>query len=793
MKRTILSAFVLLVLFATVKAQTCYKELLEMEDLKIYPGNFMTLYETSDKIYAEIPKEYIGRQFLSGTTIVSSDGGDRTYVGYRVSAPRLLQIEMKDSMICFVEPETVIQSSLSDYRVRKALDRNYAPGVFYISTVTWPNNDTTAYVINLKSYIDEIGPWDVRGYIKPYSFEDNVSFIVKHTLHPDSIHYEQTSAPVETVSDNKYRNVVTNTTLLLMPKEKMQKRYFDSYNRVNCNNEEKSKKYLESTYRGFEDKLLLQRWRIQPVDTAAWLRGELTPVSKPIVFYIDDSFPEGWAEPVKRGALRWNKAFERIGLRDVVQVRDVPQDDTLFDINNLKYSTIRYLPIPEENAYGPSWTDPTTGEILNATVLINQGTMNSDYKWRFVQTSQVDPRVRCSQLPKDLFDESLEYSVAHEVGHALGFIHNFASSSAYPVDSLRSATFTRKYGIAASIMDYARYNYVAQPTDTGVTLGNIELGPFDYYAVEWLYKPHPEAQNAEEESRLASQVLDEHEGDPLYRYAYEQLFDPTCMIEDLGDDHIRASDYGISNLKRIVGHIREWCGGDIERTSELYNALLEQRELYIMHVMSLIGGIQVTDVKDTTRVKPFLPVPREQQRRALRWLFDELRNGRWLDVPEYSYIFGLDQKSSSKVPDDYMHLFGYVRLRIALSAQWDSSTRPYTLQEYYNDLFTEMFRSTVANRPLQEPEKYLHRTAISYLTSELIKAPGYKYFSYDESECKTLGGFNLIDNSLTEPDVFRTYMLQRIRTFAQQMKSTGPAADRAHYTYLYIQANKALK
>jgi hypothetical protein len=266
-----------------------------------------------------------------------------------------------------------------------------------------------------------------------------------------------------------------------------------------------------------EDFSVINRWNIQPKDLEAWKRGELVEPVKPIVFYLDDAFPALWREPIRRGVLRWNKAFEKIGFKNVMHIEDFPKDDPEFDPDNLKYSCIRYVPAAVANAMGPSWVDPRSGEIINASVLMYNDVVKLAANWRFVQTAQVDERVRGKELPDDVFQESLEYILAHEVGHCLGLMHNMAASSAFPVDSLRSASFTQQHGTTPSIMDYARFNYVAQPGDKGVKLTPPDLGPYDDYVIKYAYTPLPDKKDMFDEEKTIRGWIDEKVGDPIYR------------------------------------------------------------------------------------------------------------------------------------------------------------------------------------------------------------------------------------------------------------------------------------
>ncbi|MFR5660344.1 MAG: zinc-dependent metalloprotease, partial [Butyricimonas faecihominis] len=519
--------------------------------------------------------------------------------------------------------------------MKKALERNLTDPMLKKFKIETYNNDSTAVVFDVTEFFarhNEMLPSLPKSYgglisIKssPNSegetlreikaFEDNAT--IKTDL---AYKVTMTVFGILTIRSDEPTSIQVTRTLLLLPEKKMRPRIADT--RIGIFLTDKQHFSIEQD----EVKMysMINRWRLEPKDSAAYAHGELVEPVKPIVFYVDDAFPELWKQPIKEGAERWNKAFEKIGFKNVVQALDFPKDDPNFDPDNLKYSCIRYVPSTTANAMGPSWVDPTTGEIVNASVLVYNNVIQLINQWRFIQTAQVDPSVRNKKMPDDIVKESIAYVVAHEIGHCLGFMHNMAASAAYPVDSLRSAAFTQKYGTTPSIMDYARYNYVAQPGDKGVKLTPPDLGIYDEFLIRWAYHPIPQARTAWEEIPVLESWLDEKAGDPRYRYGRQQLmerYDPSAIEEDLGDDPMKAGDYGIRNLKYILAHMDEWIANDPDGShkQQLMEQLMEQYYRYITNVMYNVGGIYLTDVKEGTPGDRYRSVPKEVQKASLQW------------------------------------------------------------------------------------------------------------------------------------------------------------------------------
>ncbi len=727
-----------------VKKPTAYEKLFQDKSCKSVKSTFITIHKIEDKVYFEFPLKYLKREMLLASSPAAASNNFVCEIG--VKSTNHVKFTKDDTLICLRKVNSTTTCTQREEAMKKAVARNNLDPIVASYKILAYNPDSTAVVFDVSGMFlkenemlpilpEQVGQYSVSsrmGNSEPFvsemkSFDDNLT--IRTTM--------SFSVSLKYFMFTVYRNdvtVVAARSLMLLPEEKMRPRFSDSrvgiflYNKLNVSTEEDQ----------LQSYSVAHRWRVEPKDVKAYAKGQLVEPVKPIVFYLDDAFPEAWKKPIKEGTLRWNKAFEKIGFKNVIQVKDYPKNDASFDPDNLKYSCIRYIPSSTENAMGLSFMDPSTGEIIAATVLIYNDVVKIINGWRFVQTAQLDPSVRTKKMPDKIIAESIAYVVAHEVGHSLGFMHNMAASAAYPVDSLRSASFTKKYGTTPSIMDYARFNYVAQPGDKGVKLTPPDLGVYDEFLIKWAYQYFPKAKDAEEESKILEKWVDEKAGDPRYRYGRQQIYsryDPSALEEDLGDDPVKAGDYGVKNLQYILKNMDEWIVDDEngKQKADLYSELTGQYYRYIRNVLYNIGGIYLTSVKEGTPGNIYQSVPREVQKASLAWVMNQFRTCDWLDNETLKKKLPLKVNSSIVVRKRIAEVLKKSYEGVILSAHV-AKEEPYTVEEFFDDYYKGVFENILTGRALTEGDKILQTTALDLLSETLQEKKEKGLFSLASSQ-----------------------------------------------------------
>ena len=448
-----------------------------------------------------------------------------------------------------------------------------------------------------------------------------------------------------------------NTSMVLLPKIPMQGRQFDprvGYFTVRYTD-------FDSNPQGVDRKALITRWRLEPKDEdlEKYKRGELVEPKKQIVFYIDPATPEKWVDYLIAGVNDWQSAFEDAGFKNAITARraPTPQEDPEWSLEDARYSAIVYKPSSVPNASGPHVNDPRSGEILESHINWYHSVMTLLRNWYFIQASPNDERARKMEFDDELMGDLIRFVSSHEVGHTLGLRHNFGASSAYPVEKLRDAKWVKEHGVASSIMDYARFNYIAQPGD-GITGKDLypRINYYDKWAIEWGYKLIPEATNEEDEKPKLNEWILAKADDPKYWFGTESNpDDPRSQNEDLGDDSMLASHYGILNLQRIVPNLEKWTytpNEGYDNLKELYGEVVTQFNRYAGHVAKNIAGIYETPKTVEQKGNVYELVPAQKQKRAIAFLNKEL-----FTTPEWLINYDI----SNKIGDDPVQRIGAVQ------------------------------------------------------------------------------------------------------------------------------------
>lgn len=754
------------------------------EDVLRLHGLFDIL-QIDDDYYFEINDSLMGRDMLLAARVSQVSNASKVAAGEMRKAPVQIRFSRNNKYV-FMHKVVSKYMARKDDPVRIAVQRTSIDPVMKTFPIEALNEDSTSAVINVTKFFSEeisaVSPFNAK--YKAGKLEKEATRIELALSFPKNIEirtymsYSSASRPF---------SVVMHRSILLLPKEPMRPRYEDKRIGYFSN----SMLRFSTDTIGVASLKYISRFDIQPKaeDLDKYLNGELVEPEKQIVFYIDNAFPEEWRKYIKAGIEDWQSAFEAIGFKNAIVAKDYPLDDPSFHPEDIRYSCVRYISLPKANSMGPRWIDPRSGEIISGDVLWWHNVTQLLRDWRFVQCAAADPKARKRNIDIELLGEMIRYVASHELGHVLGLKHNMRSSYAFPVDSLRSATFTQANGTTPSIMDYARFNYIAQPGDTGINFMPPHLGPYDRYAIEWGYKPIFNVTTPEEEYPILNKWILKKAGDPIYQYGDQQLsaptLDPASQNEALGNDAVKASEYGVKNAKYIMNHLVEWTtfeNEDFSYMNHMYVEIIKQYGRYIGHVNSVLGGVYIYKLVGGEDKRLYTPLSREKQIQALDWLFAELEDQpNWMINKEVEKRWPTKKmelmRSQAKTLDKIMSAVIFQRLFLYHTE--------YTGQEYLDDIQRNIWKKTLKNNPLNEYERNLQVTYVR----NLLSMPGKSTISSKEKKAN-LEGLTSPNGSKTAAlsNIIDPYIYQKIKETAKLLKRKLKQKDpimEAHYNYMY--------
>ncbi len=609
-------------------------------------SGLFVVHRSDEKLLFEIPDTLLGRELLVISRIARVPGDISGFIvaGHKVQEQVWVWERRGEQLL--LRKRSYAQVAADSLPISMSVvNNNYAPIVASFD-IEAEGPDSASVVVDVTDLyegdtqaISALSPAQ-RRELGVRRLDESRSFIVFARSFPENVDvrhaltYEATELPRE--NNTGTLSMEMHQSMVLLPAEPMRPRLADErvgyFGVSRTNFGVPDQKASEETF--------IRRWRLEPSDPAAYARGELTDPVEPITYYLDPATPAEWRECVRQGVEDWVPAFETAGFSHAIVALDAPspEEDPEWDMSDVRHSTVRWAASMVRNAMGPSVSDPRSGEIIESDIVWYHNHMRSYRNRLMLETGAANPLARDLPIDQDLMCEAMRQVIAHEIGHALGLPHNMISSSAYPVAKLRDPAFADSMGVAPTIMDYARQNYVAQPGD-GLEGADFirQVGPYDHYVINWGYRVLPDAPTPEAEKPTLNRWIAERADDPVYRYlprSAETAWDPRAQTEDLGDDPVEASTLGIANLKRVSERLVEWTtdpGQDYEDLAELYGELVGQWGRYVGHVAAVPGGIYV-DLKTADQAGPvYVGVPRSAQERALAFLEREVFEApRWL-------------------------------------------------------------------------------------------------------------------------------------------------------------------
>lgn len=687
-----------------------------------------TVRHIEDKWYFEIPDSIIGRYLLAVTRFTGVPQSFGKFSGEAVNQ-QTIYFEQRDAKNLVLRAYVLSQEADPDSRISKTLKASTVDPIIASFKVIGRNKTTKAQMIEVTPlFAKDNGVVSISANsakeLKLGALQADRTFVDTMKVYPINVEVATTRTYASTPSSSPASatgaiTVALNTSIVLLPKVPMRKRVWD--NRVG---------YFTNRYTIFSDEQtktdrqqFISRFRLEPKDVRKYRKGQLTEPIKPIVFYIDPATPKKWVPYLKKGIEDWNVAFEAAGFKNAIRAEDFPDDSTM-SVDDARFSVLRYLPAEIENAYGPRIVDPRSGEIIESHICWYHNVMNLLTKWYMIQCGPLDKRAQTMKMDDSLMGELIRFVSSHEVGHTLGLRHNMGASHATPVEKLRDKKWVEQHGHTASIMDYARFNYVAQPED-GISERGLfpRINDYDKWAIRWGYQYRPEFKDEmEEKEKLMDETTAILAKNPRLWFGGEgRNEDPRAQTEDLGDDNVKASDYGIKNLKRIVVALPEWTrqkNDQYKDRIEMWQSVIQQFNRYTNHVLKNVGGRYLNNMPGQ---KPYEVAPAQKGRDAVDYIGRQLFDAPlWLYPSTMTDVTGVDAAGEISAQQTRV-LKTLLNASLLDKIYKDQQAKgAYQFTDYLNDVFRTVWKPlTGLNDVKARTRRLLERAYVEQLDSLL--------------------------------------------------------------------------
>jgi Met-zincin/Domain of unknown function (DUF5117)/Domain of unknown function (DUF5118) len=770
-----------------------YREVIT--DKAVSRNGFFKVHKVDDKFFFEIPNDILGRDILvvnrlSQTQAGTGYGGDQVgqnVIRFEKGPNNKVFIRTISYSVYAKDSTSSMFSSVANSNLQpisfafdiKAFAKDSAASVIEITDFVNGDNDVLYFSAAAKSARRLGGLQADKSYIvsvKPYPINIELKAVKTYGRTPAAPGGVGGFGAAPQPSGNL--TVEMNSSMVLLPKVPMQARHFDArvgYFAVGYTD-------FDANPQGVKDITLIKRWRLEPKpeDVEKYKRGELVEPQKPIVFYIDPATPKKWVPYLIAGVNDWQVAFEKAGFKNAIIGKMAPtkEEDSTWSLEDARNSAIVYKPSDISNASGPSISDPRSGEIMESHINWYHNIMELLRNWYMIQAAQSDPRARQMEFPDDLMGELIRFVSSHEVGHTIGLRHNFGSSSTVPVENLRNKAWVEANGHTPSIMDYARFNYVAQPEDKISTLGLFpRIGDYDKWAIEWGYRRFMDMKTPEsEKAHINKWIMDNLKNHRLWFGDGESnQDDPRSQTEDLSDNSVKASEYGIKNLKRIVPELMKWtkqANEDFTGLGDIYSQVTGQFSRYMGHVSRNVGGIHKTPrvVEDTEPVFEF--ASKVKQVEAVSFLNQQLfATPTWLISNEvYSRTGGSPITIIGGIQDNTLNrLFSATTLNKLINAESAIGNNAYKMTELFSDLKKGIWSELPGRKPIDIYRRNLQKSYVNILNNLLNPA---------EISISLGGGFSIAPTVNTNKSDIKSFVRAHLSALrAEVIAAAGGTTD----------------